>query len=1155
MEETKAEEKDWGENIKVAEEKKEEKDIEIDFGKITGIFKKKKQPEGKQTATHEAPKHETKQESGDEEIDLGKIAKIFKGGSKKETKEVQHEAGKEEELSLDLKKTFSKAKGIIKGLKGAQTGQAGEEGVEIASAVSFMKNHYSAILIAIAIIVSVGIGFSIRMQAGDLKFTDTWAKNTIDQAISSDISAYIGQSYPNLPEKNRNALISEELGKAQKAGNYQFKTGQFAGQTINIKQQTEATSTQFKTFFEDEKGRNYMPDIDPYYWLRYAKNIEEHGYAGDELTQEGRQLDNHQFAPTGREIDPQDTFYPKSIVYFHSIAKIFGPLFGADTELIRVLMFYPVFLSAIITILVFLIARRIAGNIAAFFAATMVGVHGALMNRTLFGHGDSDALVVLFSVLVLWLFIEAFNAKKTRLTILFGALSGAATGLYSLAWGGWWWIFDFVMAAAAGTTAIFIAYEAFLKIINRQKIQKAAITSLKDKAAIKAITATAAYFAATGIFITLFSGFKTFLFTPLASLGFAAIKTPVIGDAWPNVLRTVAELNEGTTEQAIQQLGNSLFYIAVIGIILIILRAAIEAIRKERDTQKIMKDIFYAAVLTIWLMATLYSVTKGIRFVLLMVPAFSIAFGAVFGITASYATAWLHKEFKFNKMAVTAAILAVFLMLFPGITLNSEVVKSSKNMAQNDAPLVNDAWYNALTAIKDNSDNKSIITSWWDFGHHFKAIADRPVTFDGTTQLSPQAHWVGRFFSTSDENEATGILRMLNCGARNAVDEIQKKENDSVKAILLTKRIILQDNENARNTLLNEGFSPQQTEGVLKYTHCTPPKSFVIASEDMISKSGVWAHFGGWNFTKADIWKATKGMDRTEAVKYMKGKFSMTEEEANSLFEQMQQIKDDRAADEWISPWPGFSAGVNGCSQDGILLRCGDGTNINLETHEAWYATPQGNLHPQSIVYPTEDGNIIEKKFDNNTLPQDISVILIPNKNGYNTVLASQKLAGGMFAKMFYLEGHGLSNFKLLTRQRGLTGTDIWVWEVNWDGSKQKNIMPALIKNAEVTQGDEVTLNYIGYLEDGTVFDSSIKDFRNKQVTKDTLLSDGTEYNPITFKTATNAVIPGFEKGIMGAKLNEEKTITIPPEEGYNQPGHPLYNKTLHFKIKVTAIR
>ena len=47
----------------------------------------------------------------------------------------------------------------------------------------------------------------------------------------------------------------------------------------------------------------------------------------------------------------------------------------------------------------------------------------------------------------------------------------------------------------------------------------------------------------------------------------------------------------------------------------------------------------------------------------------------------------------------------------------------------------------------------------------------------------------------------------------------------------------------------------------------------------------------------------------------------------------------------------------------------------------------------------------------------------------------------------------------------------------------------------------------------------------------------------------------GFEKGIIGAKLNEEKTISIPPEEGYNQPGHPLYNKTLYFKIKVTAIR
>ncbi len=1128
--------KGWGENIKVAEEKKgEDEDIEIDLSKAFGFLKKKKKDA---TATTSAAVIDKSREN-----------------SRNESDDKEKSKGGEDEI--DLGKAFSGIKNAFKGLakkeKATGTSESGDDSVDVTGAVDFLKKNYSVILLALAVIVSAGLGFQIRMQAGDLDFANSWASNSVQNTMQQDISAAVSQQYPNLPDSNRNSILSQELDKANKAGTYTFRAGQYAGQTMDIKQQVEQTSKFVKAFFQDEQGRNYMPDIDPYYWLRYAQNILEKGQIGDEV-KNGLQWDNHQLAPTGRAIVIQDTLYPEIIANFH---RLFGWIGGGN--LTRTLMFLPVLFSAITSLVVFMIARRIAGNVAAFFAATMVGVHGALLNRTMFGHADSDALVVLLSVLILWLFIESFAAKNLRAKLAFAALAGLATGVYSRAWGGWWWIFDFTMASAAITLGLFVLYELFLESKRNGLSANAAgkaLQSLKGAAARSAITATAVYLAVTGISVSIFVGFRTFLITPLTSIGFAQLKTPVLGELWPNVLRTVAELNQGTLSQAIGQIGKPLFYMAALGILLIILRSAWEAYKGERDNRKIITDIFSAVVLTIWFIVTLYSVTKGIRFVLLLVPAFSIAFGTLFGLVQEMSSKWIIKEFKFNALATKAVLFLILFAVFPGITLNSNVVNSARSAAQNDMPIINDAWHNALTAIKENSQENAIITSWWDFGHHFKQIADRPVTFDGTTQQSEVAHWVGRFFMTNNEDEAAGILRMLDCGRNNAFHEVDKKLDSNVKSIALIKRIILLDKNEAGKALEAEGLSSEEASKVLEYSHCNPPEAFVIASEDMIGKSGVWAHFGGWNFTKAAIWRDAKDLNQEDAVQYMQEKLGLGKDEAEKLYFELKGLKDDAAADAWISPWPSFAGAVNGCTTTGSMVKCGDGLNVNLEDYNAWYPLPEGNRHPVKLVYALPDGTVVEKQFRNDTLPQGLAALLIPvGKNSYNSVLASPEVAGGMFARLFYFQGHGLAHFKLLTRQRGLTGTDVFVWQVDWEG-KQRNIHPALVEKKSASTGDTVTLNFIGYFEDGSVFDTSIAASGHGNLTNETPLDEGNRYSPITVTTGQGSLIQGLEEGILGMKPGEEKWFVVPPEKGYQDPRiTPFYNKTLYFRVKVTDIQ
>ena len=139
-----------------------------------------------------------------------------------------------------------------------------------------------------------------------------------------------------------------------------------------------------------------------------------------------------------------------------------------------------------------------------------------------------------------------------------------------------------------------------------------------------------------------------------------------------------------------------------------------------------------------------------------------------------------------------------------------------------------------------------------------------------------------------------------------------------------------------------------------------------------------------------------------------------------------------------------------------------------------------------------------------------------------------------------------------------------------------------------IKEGHHVKVEYTGTLEDGTLFDSTEE-----------------QGEPLEFQVGANQVIEGFEKAIVPMELEEEKEITLKPEEAYgeyqddmkreipkeNMPSeelevgmtlmatlptgmqvpvtvmeitdenvkidlnHPLAGKTLKFKLKVVEIR
>jgi dolichyl-diphosphooligosaccharide--protein glycosyltransferase len=568
-----------------------------------------------------------------------------------------------------------------------------------------------------------------------------------------------------------------------------------------------------------------------------------------------------------------------------------------------------------------------------------------------------------------------------------------------------------------------------------------------------------------------------------------------ITTVWPNVFTTVAEQNSASLNSVISQIGFGnwfLFLIGISGLILstikkkdvktwfvvssvvwyalvilakpqnlriFIVLVAIPVIARFiisiKENEKGI-DAKYAILLSLWILSTIYASVKGVRFTLLLVPAFAVSFGITVGLVYTYLSRWISKELNIHKTITRVSIILLMCLLLIA------PFKSAASTAKNEIPSMNDAWWSSLEEIRLESEPDAIINSWWDFGHWFKYIADRPVTFDGTSQNSPQAHWIGNSLLTDDEDIAIGILRMLDCGANNAFEELNKVIEDTPEAVDIIYEVIVLDKANAKKTLKDNGLSSEEAESVLQYTHCEPPEDYFITSEDMVGKAGVWSHFGNWDFDRALMYNTLKRReyndDRDKSVEFLQERFNMSMEDAENVYYEIESIKDSSEANSWIAEWPNYY-GIQGCNkEDNNTLACGfvQGlvVSIDLGTMDATISTQQGVVHPDVLVYPTETG-IIRKDFLNDTLA-GIGLTLIPSGDNYVALISHTKLAAGMFTRLFYMEGHGLKHFEKFSDKRGVTGGRIIVWKVNWQGNAT-NILdefkePEEIKKEEIEQ-------------------------------------------------------------------------------------------------------
>ncbi|MGB9936722.1 MAG: STT3 domain-containing protein [Methanobacterium sp.] len=752
----------------------------------------------------------------------------------------------------------------------------------------------------------------------------------------------------------------------------------------------------YKSYFEDQNGLPYFSEMDSYYNYRMTQDYLEHGYLGDTIIN-GTSWDLHSYYPLGRSAE-----YPPLIVYITAFTYKLVNSF-ANMPLNEVCIWLAPFVSSLAVIPAYIFVRRLTNDYGGITAGTLVGLAPWYFSHTFAGFFDTDMFAMLFPILIVGFFIVGVLATNIKIRLIYIVLSAISVLFYSMAWQEWWYMFYLVI----GTGIIYLLISNYLlkmETIKPFKEYSGKFKWFQDQPVLFSLVVfTVASFLLVGILM----GFSEFtgIFSSISQA--TQLQSSVQGTSYPNVYTSVGEMQPPKLDKVVNGVGGILPFIMGIIIIPFLLwklnqdtgDKEIEAPKRKskprRNSKRIAKVVeekrnmgidpqiienkknylLYIILFTLWLLGLGYLLTKGQRFI----ENFSVPIVLCAGILMGLLVPYFKKYIKDTRYSTLAILFVVAVVAYSPVSTaytfsNTQIV-----------PSADDSMYELLTWIKYNTPQNTVLTSWWDFGHMFTAVADRPVTFDGGSQNTPRAYWVGKALLTNNENLSAGILRMLTSSGDQGILTLENYTKDTGKSVEILNKILPVDKQAAQNVLTKDyNLTPDQAQNVLKYTHpvnSVPHK--LILSADMIIKAGVWSCFGNWDFQNGT---------------------------GQSYVYSAQQAS--------ASPMNGT---IVIHAQNGVVAQ------INRTQITAGFAFNQNNqtqiLAPHKLIV-IKNNQIVMNQIVSNQSP--ISIILTMDSNSYLAVAMSKELEDSMFTRLYFENGAGLSRFKFAHS----IGGDM-VWNVN----------------------------------------------------------------------------------------------------------------------------
>ncbi len=778
--------------------------------------------------------------------------------------------------------------------------------------------------------------------------------------VRAAITARINAQFPSMPPAEKARLVQAGLNEIMHTNSQKFRDA-FDQVGLQLLQ-------------HNKEKKHYLQESDSYYFLDLTQNILEKGDVSSRV--DGSRFFNEKMlAPLGYW-EPQ-TWHPYIGAWVYRITKFFNP--GID--LMTGLGFTPLFLFPLVLGVFFLACVGLGCEWPAVFTASVFFILSPIyLQRSTFAWYDNDTYSVLFPILNLGLLFLALRATDNlKKMLVWGILAGLSFTLYARFWTGW----AFSWALATGAMTLITARAFFFKEPHRRN---------------------------TGILLAIILGTTLLLLMAMIGAGqFFELFPFALGElkkfllpqmsGWPDLFIVVGELHPTTADQAISLTGGPIVFWGGMAALGVSLWKAIAGRKHAADT---------VILLTAFTAVTFILALRAERFTILLVAPICLAFAL--GLDMLWRSQDIFKTKlppRLLKILFTAALIA--LTFIP-------VAITHQKMASYLHPIFNSAWDRALTRLREKSPPDSIVNTWWSPGHFVKAVAGRRVTFDGASIKGEQAYWLTKVHLSTTEQEALGILRMLNTSSNKAAEFLEERGWPLSRAVpLLTDICALPRAEASRR--LNGLMAPADAQELLKLTHGTPPPSYVLIYNENVDGNVLLGYIGKWDFAKIERINKDPRLLKQVPPKNSPAYIDFLWNLVNGPIRQ--------------SP-PLALVGKNGATdmfEEGVAV---DTAKMFVTVNSPKF----GRGIPLGVVYLDEDkGQVVERTLPGANLGY-CAVFFKDNNNVPHCALMERGLANSLLIKMYYFDGKGLKNFKLFSKEEDLTGrTKVFIYEVKWPGS------------------------------------------------------------------------------------------------------------------------
>ena len=531
--------------------------------------------------------------------------------------------------------------------------------------------------------------------------------------------------------------------------------------------------------------------FDPWFQLKITQHVVENGFQSF-----FNWFDTSVWYPWGRDI--AKTTYP-GIPFTTALLYELLQWMGINVELVYVAIIMPAVMGAFATIAMYYLAKEVSNNTTAIFAAIILALSPAYLQRTISGFFDNEAIGVLLIIIIFYFFVRSLK----RGSIISGILAGLSLGALSASWGassypiGILPLFAFTMLLIGRSNARLLT--SYLTTITVGLF----VSMATPRVGIRLLSSTTGLLAigvgALLLFVEFYkrfgeSGIKfakkiVYLFKPAIIGGIAALISIVAFLSYTNSMDVLehslaSDVFFGrigskflTIIDPFYRLSNRILgsvaenapspwsaFFAHLYVFTIIFPLGFYFLYKRRRDEDIFVLIFG--------LSTLYFAGSMIRLLLVLAPAVALLSAiAISNILIPYARALGKTPILTRRRGRIGETLtsehAAVVFAFVGLVISISFIQATTYTATalvtpEFAPKGFTDWQQAMTFLRDEVSDNDVVASWWDYGYWINVAGGKITVADGGTINSTQIALLGYAFMSTNLTESLKTFKIWN---------------------------------------------------------------------------------------------------------------------------------------------------------------------------------------------------------------------------------------------------------------------------------------------------------------------------------------------------------------------------------------------------------